>query len=56
MQRFSELINTSLIDGGHHIREQTAVALFNIIKTNAKSVFSVWIDFVFVDHTDVLEC
>ena len=56
MQHLSELINTSLINEGHHIGEQTASVISNIKNTNAESVFGVWIDFVFVNHADVLEC
>jgi hypothetical protein len=55
MKHFSELINTSLINEGHHIGEQTAVLIPNIMKAYAKSVFGVWIDFVFVNHADILE-
>jgi len=53
---FSELINTQLIHRAHHIREHTVVVTSKItIKKNAKSVFSVWIDSIFVEHVDVLE-
>ena len=57
MRNLSELISTCLIDGGHHIRELTAkITCTAMIITNAKSVFSAWIDFGFVDLADVLEC
>jgi len=56
-ESLSELISTCLIDGGHHIREHTAIVSYiAIIITNAESVFSVWIDFGFVELADVLEC
>ena len=56
MQNLSELISTSLIHAGLHIREHTAVVTCIPINKNAKSVFSVWIDFGFVELADVLEC
>jgi len=41
-ESFSELINTRLIYGGHHIKEQTAVLIPNINTiTNTKPVFNV---------------
>ena len=55
-ESLSELISTCLIDGGHHIREHTAIVTCIRLILNAKSVFSVWIDFDFVELADVLEC
>ena len=55
-ESLSELISTYLIDAGHHIREDTAIVSYTALITNAKSVFSVWIDFGFVELADVLEC
>ena len=56
-ESLSELISTCLIDGGHHIREQAAIVSYiATIITNAESVFSVWIDFGFIELADVLEC
>jgi len=48
MKSFSELISSSLIGGGCYIREQTTIAIIKTMKTNAKSVFGVWIDFSFI--------
>ena len=56
MKSFSELINTRLIHRDLHIREHTVVVTSkSTMIINAESVFSVWIDFIFVDHVDVLE-
>jgi len=56
IKSFSELINTRLIHRAHHIREHTVVVTSKItIKKNTESVFGVWIDFIFVEHVDVLE-
>ena len=56
-ESLSELISTCLIDRGPHIREHTTIVPYiATIITNAKSVFSVWIDFGFVELADVLEC
>jgi len=52
---FSKFINSSLIERGHYIWKQTAIPI-STIKTNGKSVFGVWIGFVFVGHANILEC
>jgi len=55
IQFISKFISSSLIEGTHYIWEQKAITI-STIKTNGKSVFGVWIDFVFVKHANILEC